>query len=128
MIKLKLKRQPSSSKSTTGELFINGEFFCYTLEDVEREEKIYGETAIPRGTYKIVLSYSSKFKRVLPMLLDVPDFSGIRIHRGVHAGHTEGCILVGFSKGVNEIYHSKVAEEKLVETLSTDEDIEIEVC
>lgn len=128
MIKLKLKRQPSSSKSTTGELFINGVFFCYTLEDVEREEKIYGETAIPRGTYKIVLSYSSKFKRVLPMLLDVPDFSGIRIHRGVHAGHTEGCILVGFSKGVNEIYHSKVAEEKLVETLSTDEDIEIEVC
>lgn len=128
MINLKLKRQPSTSKSTMGELFINGEFFCYTLEDVEREEKIYGETAIPRGTYKIVLSYSSKFKRVLPMLLDVPDFSGIRIHRGVHAGHTEGCILVGFSKGVNEIYHSKVAEEKLVETLSTDEDIEIEVC
>lgn len=128
MISLKLKRQPSTSKSTMGELFINGEFFCYTLEDVEREKKIYGETAIPRGIYKVILSYSPKFKRVLPMLLDVPDFSGIRIHRGVHAGHTEGCILVGFSKGVDEIYHNKVAEEKLVETLSTDEDIEIEVC
>lgn len=110
-----------------GELYVNDVFFCCTLEDVERKEKIYGETAIPTGIYRVVLSMSPRFKRILPLLLDVPNYSGIRIHNGVHAGHTEGCILVGFAKGIDEIYHSRAAVDRLVEILSEHDEIEIEI-
>ena len=110
-----------------GELYVNDVFFCFTLEDVERKEKIYGETAIPTGIYRVVLSMSPRFKRILPLLLDVPNYSGIRIHNGVHAGHTEGCILVGFAKGIDEIYHSRAAVDRLVEILSEHDEIEIEI-
>jgi hypothetical protein len=90
---LTLKRIILLEDRTIGELYIDGEFFCDTLEDKNRdinkngkfdnkEQKVYGETCIPYGEYKVELTYSPKFKRVLPILQDVPEFSGIRIHRG----------------------------------------------
>lgn len=127
MVRLKLIRTIKTAKSTIGELYVNDVFFCFTLEDVERKEKIYGETAISTGIYRVVLSMSPRFKRILPLLLDVPNYSGIRIHNGVHAGHTEGCILVGFAKGIDEIYHSRAAVDRLVEILSEHDEIEIEI-
>ena len=76
------------------------------------EGKIYGQTAIPCGTYGVIVSYSPKLKRRLPLLIAVPGFTGIRIHAGENAGHTEGCILVGENKVkgglVNGRYHEAV--------------------
>jgi hypothetical protein len=95
-----LTRKWFTNISTIGELFIDGEFICFTLEDTVRKygEKIYGKTAIPKGLYEIAISYSNKFKKLLPLLLNVPFFTGIRIHSGNKAEDTEGCILVGKNK------------------------------
>jgi hypothetical protein len=92
---------------TAGQVLINGEPFCYCLEDEVREIdgvpveqwKIKGVTAIPRGRYRVLLTYSPKFGRVLPELLNVPGYSKIRSHSGNKAEHTEGCILVGMDDG-----------------------------
>ena len=99
-MELRLKRTKSDSVSTLGELYIGNEFVCFTLEDTDRflEEggiKLVGATAIPRGRYQVVINESVRFKRLLPLLIDVPQFSGVRIHPGNTHKHTEGCILVG---------------------------------
>ena len=84
---LVLKRQPSTSKSTSGALSIDGKFECFTLEDVVRAKKSAGQTAIPAGTYKVIINQSNRFKRLLPLLLNVPGFEGVRIHTGNYAGN-----------------------------------------
>ena len=108
-MKIIVKRLHKTSNSTIGELSINGKFECYTLEDVERESKIYGKTAIPKGTYEIVMSMSNRFKIVLPLLLKVPNFEGVRIHAGNYAKDTEGCILLGQTRSIDFIGNSKKA-------------------
>ncbi len=102
---LTLNRRWFTNKSTMGELLLDGEFQCHTLEDtirdpnkdgvLQKDEKVYGETAIPAGTYEIVISFSDKFKKKLPMLMHVPHFDAIRIHSVATAKHTKGCIGVG---------------------------------
>lgn len=91
-MELILKRIHKGEDYTIGELYINGDFFSNTLEDKVRllnsyEDKIYGETAIPIGRYKVVLSYSNRFKRILPEILNVEFFNGIRIHEGNYADY-----------------------------------------
>jgi len=130
-MKLVLSRYESHEKSTLGSLSANGSFQCWTLEDPVREVenvpveqwKIKGQTAIPRGTYKIVLDFSNRFGKVLPRLLDVPGFTGIRIHAGNTSGDTEGCILVG-GKPISDnfIPHSRSTFEKLFSMLETCEE------
>ena len=110
---LKLKRTEFTNKSTIGELSVDDQFFCYTLEDVVREEKIKNETAIPAGKYEVIVTYSPRFKRYLPLLVDVPNFNGVRIHPGNTDRDTEGCILVGTTKGEDFIGNSRVAFNKL---------------
>ena len=98
---------------TIGRLYCENMFICSTLEDKirdlkdlnhdgdfmdEGEGKIYGQTAIPCGRYKVIVTDSPKLKRRLPLLLDVPGFEGIRIHGGASARNTEGCLLVGENK------------------------------
>lgn len=120
---------------TIGELYVNGTFICNTLEDKVRilncyEDKVYGQTAIPIGRYKLVLSYSNRFKCILPEILNVEFFKGIRIHSGNHKDNTEGCILVGECRNVEEgyIYNSKKAMKKLMEILqATNEEIYINI-
>lgn len=121
-MKLLLERDPSNSSCTPGALYKVGaegkEFICYTLEDVVRETsapvsewKIKGETAIPRGTYQILITDSTRFKKPLPLLLDVPGFSGIRIHAGNRSVDSEGCVLLGKSRPENklEVWQSRDA-------------------
>lgn len=114
-----LQRIAQTPEYTIGRLYINDNFFCHTLEDVVREEKIAGKTAIPAGTYQVIVNRSSKFKRDLPLLLDVPDFEGIRIHRGNTAKDTSGCILVGENKVKGKVINSTKYEVELTRLLKT---------
>jgi hypothetical protein len=126
---LELNRNTRSSKSTIGDLLINGEFFCYVLEDFDRgldnimtdaeikAKKVYAETAIPKGTYKVVITFSPRFKQYMPLLLNVKGFQGIRIHSGNTAAHTEGCLIVGLTKSTNFVGQSKLAYSKLMAKL-----------
>jgi len=121
-MKLILTRDRSTEKSTTGILSVNGQFECYTLEDVVRPTKIHGETAIPAGEYEVVLTMSPRFKRILPLLLNVPGFDGIRIHPGNTDKDTEGCILVGESQSRDFIGSSRVAFMRLFNKLADAKD------
>lgn len=87
------------------------------MEDAVREEKIVGKTAIPAGTYQVIVNRLSKFKRDLPLLLDVPYFEGIRIHRGNTAKDTSGCILVGENKVKGKVINSTKYETLLTSIL-----------
>jgi hypothetical protein len=112
-MELDLRRVELSSVCTIGELYVDGEFECYTLEDAVRDRKIPGETAIPAGRYQVILSWSPRFRRILPLLVDVPGFEGIRIHPGNTAADTEGCILVGQARGAAAVFQSRGAFEGL---------------
>jgi hypothetical protein len=112
-MKITVKRIHKTDISTTGELYIDGVFECYTLEDVEREVKIKCETAIPKGTYKVIINQSNRFKKLMPLLLNVPNFEGVRIHSGNTNHDTEGCILVGQTRSKNFIGQSRKAFDKL---------------
>lgn len=123
-MKLTLKRIALRNTYTIGKLFIDDEYFCDTLEDKVRdlgkngEGKVYGETAIPYGEYEIKVTYSPKFKRMLPLLLNVPYFIGIRIHRGNTAKDSDGCILVGKNTQVGKVLNSTPYEKEIVEILT----------
>lgn len=106
---LVLERDKSSQFSTIGKLFVDGKFQCFTLEDVVRETKIPGQTAIPAGTYSISVTWSPHFLTFLPLLNLVPGFSGVRIHPGNKAADTEGCILVGKIAGQDVVLESRPA-------------------
>ena len=140
---LTLHRAFRKEKYTIGKLYIDGVYFCDTLEDTVRdlnkdgdlndpgEKKIYSETAIPYGTYTIIVNKSPKFKRMLPRLLNVPHFEGILIHAGNNPSHTAGCILVGRNKVVGGLIESRIYENKLVDILlkaqGKEEPIKIEI-
>lgn len=110
---LRVKRLEFSDDSTIGELSVDGQFECYTLEDKVRPVKIMGKTAIPAGKYEVVINFSQRFQKPLPLLLNVPNFEGIRIHPGNVSANTEGCILVGDTKGVNFVGQSRAAFNRL---------------
>ena len=131
-MKLKLIRKYKCPNYTIGHLYINDKYFCDTLEDKVRqldsiEDKIKHKTAIPEGKYKVVVTMSPRFKRLLPLLLNVPFFTGIRIHRGNNENDTSGCIIVGENKIKGKVINSTYYEEKLVELMKDEENIEIEI-
>lgn len=116
-MELKLNRIFLGSSATIGELYIDKKYIADTLEDRVRPEgeKVYGKTAIPEGTYEVKLTYSPRFKKILPEILNVPNFSGIRIHSLNKAEESEGCIGVGEwnGKDTNWISNSRKAFNKL---------------
>jgi len=143
-MRIKLQRKFKSDKYTLGELFLNGEFFCNTIEDRVRElpiicpdtpkwkqcrckEKVYAETAIPAGTYKVTLGESPRFKCVLPIIHDVPHFLGVLIHTGNTEEDSAGCIIVGMNTQKGKVLQSKVIMTKLMERLKNEKDITIEI-
>jgi len=101
---------------TEGQLSVDSVFECFTLEDVVRGqcEKIPGDTAIPAGRYRVIVNHSNHFKRDLPLLVDVPNFEGVRIHPGNTAQDTEGCLLVGRRRIPGAIQESRLAFDALL--------------
>lgn len=137
-MKLKLIRESFTKDTTIGKLYINGVYFCYTLEDAVRDYgvKVNGHTAIPRGNYKVKLSMSSRFKRVMPMVYTEKNeyelinggisFKGIRFHGGNNHINTDGCILVAKNK-LNDSTIQGTMEKDLVKVLSNEKEISLEV-
>lgn len=127
-MKIKVDRIYKGESYTIGKMYLNGEYFCDTLEDAIRPVKIPNETAIPAGIYKVEVTYSPRFKRNLPLLVDVPNYTGIRIHNGSNKDHTSGCILVGFNTSKGILSDSRKISDQLTEKLeSLSEPIEIEI-
>lgn len=133
-------------KYTISKLYIDGKYYCDTIEDAVRDlplecpytsrgqscrcnEKIYSETAIPAGTYKVIVTMSDKFGRELPLLVDVPHFLGIRIHRGNTSKDSSGCIIVGENKIKGTVINSTKYEiditKKIKEAIANGENVEI---
>lgn len=140
-MEIKVIRKWMKQSYTMGRMYIDDNFFCGTLEDVVRdlndynhdgdyddpgEGKIYGETAIPCGRYKVIVNESPKFKKRLPLLLDVPGFEGIRIHSGNSAKDSYGCILVGQNTSTGRLtngpYFQTLLVQKIDEALNNGEE------
>ena len=130
---------------TIGKLYIDGHYFCDTLEDPVRTlpascpntsegilcacpEKVYARTAIPAGTYKVTMQFSPRFKRVLPLLHDVPHFLGVLFHSGNDPGDTAGCILVGHNKVKGKVLESRAVSDKLNALLEKENEMTITIC
>lgn len=116
-----LQRDYIGKTCTIGSLFVDGIFECFTLEDLPAgpEGKVPGKTRIPSGRYSLVITHSQRFGVRMPYLLDVPGFSGIRIHPGNTSGDTEGCILVGalMNDDGESLLQSKISYNRLFSTL-----------
>lgn len=116
-MKLTLNRSKPSAKSMIGSIYIDGVFECYCLEDIPRLVKVAGKTAIPTGTYKVIINMSNRFKVLMPLLLNVPNFEGVRMHTGNTDVDTDGCILVGQTQAKDFIGQSKLAYKKLFDKM-----------
>jgi hypothetical protein len=143
---IELHRRFFKDTYTVGRLFIDGLYTCDTLEDKVRdlkdinhdgdfddlgEGKVYGQTAIPCGKYKVGLYWWKKHQRFVPILKSVPGFTGILIHSGATPKDTEGCILVGQNKEkgrlVNSPYYATTITQKVKEAIDRKETIFITV-
>jgi len=115
-MKLTLIRKWFGSDKTIDKLLVNGHLKYYALEDLVRKQdvKVAGETAIPYGTYKVIVSHSAKLGRRLPLINDVPMFSGIRIHAGIDESWTEGCVLISDKVQDGNLVLNYQAEKDLV--------------
>lgn len=139
-----IERKYKKKDYTIGHVYINGEYFCDSLEDTDRgltramslaemkEVKEYGRTAIPTGKYPIAYTYSPRFKKHLPLLLQVPAFEGVRIHSGNTHKDTEGCILLGENKAVGKVLNSRKTMDEFLRILKPAieacEEISIRIC
>ena len=144
-----VKRIAKKSKYTIGKMYIDGQYICDTLEDTDRglnqnmsleeikNKKVYGETAVPTGTYKVDMNtVSPKFKSrtwakpyggKLPRLVLVPGYDGVLIHPGNKAKDTLGCILVGENKAVGQVLNSQVTFKKIMSILTKGTNITITI-
>lgn len=143
-MKIKVKRSFKGATYTIGKLYIDGQYYCDTIEDVVRDlppqcpntpkgvqcrckEKVYAETAIPEGTYKVTMEHSPRFKKTLPYLHNVPHFLGILIHSGNDAGHSSGCLIVGKNKVKGKVLESRATLDALISRIKGEKNITIEI-
>lgn len=127
-MKLTLKRIALRPTYTIGKLYIDDVYFCDTIEDTVRdinkngkfdngEKKVHSKTAIPYGTYEIKWTYSPRFKKYTPQLMNVPSFEGIRIHAGNTSADTEGCLILGENKQVGKVLNSRATINKFYQII-----------
>ena len=130
-MRLTLMRIANRPTYCIGKLYIDGVYFCDTIEDTDRglddqmkeseilKKKVKGQTAIPTGTYNLFITWSPKYKKPMPLLENVKGYSGIRIHSGNTAKDTEGCLIVGKNKEVGKVLESRATYNKLFNILNT---------
>lgn len=129
---VKIIRRWKKPAYTISEVWVDGEKQPYNvLEDTDRglyqgmsaadvaKAKVYGQTAIPRGTYNCIYTWSTRFKRMLPLLENVTGFAGIRIHSGNTAKDTEGCLIVGRNSEVGRVTESRKYTQVLIDKMRT---------
>lgn len=140
-MKLTLKRIALRPTYTIGKLYIDDVYFCDTIEDTVRdinkngkfdngEKKVHSKTAIPYGTYEIKWTYSPRFKKYTPQLMNVPQFEGIRIHAGNTSADTEGCLILGENKQVGKVLNSRATINKfypIIKKACSKEKVTIEI-
>lgn len=134
-MRITVKRIAKKPGYTIGRMMVNGKYLCDTMEptwrDLSKEGKIWGQTAIPEGTYQVYITKSRKFYRWLPLLWQVPGFEGIRIHAGNYPEDTQGCILVGWNKQRGMLNNSRAALMLLINEMTSaygrGEKVEIEI-
>ena len=136
---LKLVRKYRKETYTIGKLYVDGVYFCDVIEDKDRGlddtmfladimvKKKYGETAIPYGTYKVEINYSPKYKKLMPQIMNVKGFGGIRIHSGNTAKDTLGCLIVGKNTKKGMVTESRATYSKLFALMKDEKDITIEI-
>ena len=144
-----VKRIAKKSKYTIGKMYIDGQYICDTLEDADRglnqnmslkeinNKKVYGETAVPTGTYKVDMNtvipkfksrtWAKPYGGKLPRLVLVPGYDGVLIHPGNKAEDTLGCILVGENKAVGQVLNSQVTFKKIMSILTKGTNITITI-
>lgn len=134
-MEIKVTRFYKGKDYCIGRMLIDGKYVCDVLEDKDRglsdsmtieeikKKKVYGETAIPTGKYKVVLDYSPKFKKILPHVLDVKGFEGIRIHSGNDKEDTFGCLLVGYNRQKGKVLNSRNALAQVLSLLRHQDNI-----
>lgn len=122
-----LIRKVGTKGFTEGKLYLDGVYFCDTIEDEERVKKIQDKTAIPKGKYSVIINMSNRFKKLMPLLLNVPNYTGVRIHSGNTSEDTEGCILVGKKLKDGFITKSRDTFKLLMKKLEGQKDITIEI-
>ena len=138
-MKIKLVRIAFKDTYTIGKLYVDGVYFCDTIEDKDRglddsmtvreilNKKVKGETAIPTGHYNIEITYSPKYKRMMPLLIGVKGYSGIRIHSGNTSKDTEGCLLVGKNTKVGMVTESRNTYQRLFAMMQGQKNITIDI-
>ena len=130
-MELELMRHTFKPTYTMSKLNVNGKYFCDVIEDTTRdlnmdgdlndsgEGKIYGKTSIPYGRYEVQITMSNRFKKILPILIGVKGFEGIRIHSGNSEVDSLGCLIVGENKEVGKVINSRIVMDKLMNIFNT---------
>jgi len=132
-MELKLVRKWLTANSTIGELSVDGKYECFVIEDNYPTPwvKTPGKTAIPAGHYEVIVNLSNRFKVDMPLLLNVPQYAGIRIHPGNTSADTEGCLLPGRIRQTDKVLESKLAYDalftKIKAALKKGEKVHIEI-
>lgn len=121
-MEIKLNRISTSDDGTPGDLSVDeSTFTCVTLEDPVREgPKIDGDTAIPAGRYRVIVNYSHRFHKLMPLILNVPGFIGVRIHKGTRKADTRGCILVGSERHGSTISNCQEPYDYILKHIMSD--------
>ena len=129
IMRLTLVRIANRPTYCIGKLYIDGKWFCDTIEDTDRglcddmsekeilKRKVKGETAIPTGIYQVLITYSPKYKKQMPLINNVKGYSGIRIHSGNTSKDTEGCLIVGKNKEIGKVLESRITYNALFKKL-----------
>lgn len=128
-MRIRVERKYKRDTYTIGRVYVNGTYFCDCVEDRDRgldssmplaeirKTKVSGETAIPYGEYEVLITYSPRFRRKLPILLNVPCYEGVRIHPGNTAADSAGCLLMGRNSVVGRVTNSRYWTDRLIDLI-----------